>query len=90
MTQEQKDIILHGARYEIMNTCINYITGVVDVEKMAEGMQRYAEMYHRNELSKLGQHDVIKNEVAVCDNEWHESNMQHYGECHACGLKTEY
>jgi hypothetical protein len=41
-------------------------------------------------ISKLHQPTVIKNEVAVCDNEWHESNMQHFGECHACGLKAEY
>ena len=38
-------------------------------------------------LSKLHQPAVIK---SVCDNEWHESNMQHFGECHACGLKVEY
>lgn len=37
----------------------------------------------------LALYDVIKNEVTVCDNEWHESNMQHFGECHACGEKVE-
>ena len=40
-------------------------------------------------LSKLRQDAVIKNEVTVCGNEWHESNMQHFGKCHACGLKVE-
>jgi hypothetical protein len=59
MTQEQKDIILYGARYEMINACIYYDTGIIDVEKMAEAMQRYAEMYHRNELSKLSQHEVV-------------------------------
>ena len=51
--------------------------------------QKYIE-WLETELKKLRVADVIKNEVAVCDNEWHESNMQHFGECHACGLKAEY
>lgn len=29
-------------------------------------MRKYAEYYHKEELSKLSQHDVIKNEVSVC------------------------
>jgi hypothetical protein len=58
MTQEEKDIVLHGARFELMNTCINFNDGTVDREKMMNVMQKYAEMYHYNELSKLSQHDV--------------------------------
>jgi hypothetical protein len=58
MTQEEKDIVLHGAKFELMNTCINFNDGTVDREKMMNVMQKYAEMYHYNELSKLSQHDV--------------------------------
>lgn len=53
MTQEEKDIILHGAAFEMMNACINFEDGTVDREKMLKAMHRYAEMYHSNELSKL-------------------------------------
>ncbi len=28
---------------------------------------------------QLSQNDVIKNEADVCDDEWHESNMLHFG-----------
>ena len=65
MTQEEKDIVLHGAKFEMMNRCIDFNDGTVDREKMLNAMQRYAEMYHDNELSKLRQHDVS---VSVCDN----------------------
>ena len=58
MTQEEKDIVLHGAKYEMMNSCIDFSDGTVDREKMINAMQSYAEMYHQNELSKLSQHDV--------------------------------
>ena len=58
MTQEEKDIVLHGAKFEMMNRCIDWNDGTVDREKMLNVMQRYAEMYHDNELSKLRQHDV--------------------------------
>lgn len=64
MTQEEKDIVLHGARFELMNTCINFNDGTVDRVKMMNVMQKYAEMYHYNELSKLSQHDVSG---SVCD-----------------------
>lgn len=64
MTQEEKDIVLHGARFELMNTCINFNDGTVDREKMMNVMQKYAEMYHYNELSKLSQHDVSS---SVCE-----------------------
>lgn len=65
MTQEEKDIVLHGAKFEMMNRCIDFNDGTVDREKMLNAMQRYAEMYHDNELSKLRQHDVSG---SVCDN----------------------
>lgn len=58
MTQEEKDIVLHGAKFEMMNRCIDWNDGTVDREKMLNAMQIYAEMYHDNELSKLRQHDV--------------------------------
>jgi len=65
MTQEQKDITLHSAPFEMMNRCINFEDGTVDREMMLKAMHTYADMYHRNELSKLHQPTVIK---SVCDN----------------------
>ena len=41
------------------------------------------------ELSKLSQHDVIKNEVAVCDYPWHEKTIFEDGFCYKCGSKDE-
>ena len=38
------------------------------------------------ELKKLRVTDVS---VSVCDSEWHESNIQHFGKCNACGLNVD-
>lgn len=85
MTQEEKDIVLHGARFEMMNRCIDFKDGTVDREKMLNAMQRYAEMYHHNELSKLHQPTVSG---AVCENP-HCVNgivIEMYGETYRCGI----
>ena len=42
--------------------------------------------YHESELKKLRVTDVS---VSVCDSEWHESNIQHFGKCNACGLNVD-
>lgn len=39
-----------------------------------------------SELKKLRVGDVS---VSVCDSEWHESNIMHFGECTACGLNVD-
>jgi hypothetical protein len=49
-------------------------------------MEKYAKLYHETELKKLRVTDVS---VSVCDSEWHESNIQHFGECIACGLNVD-
>lgn len=33
---------------------------------------------------KLSQHDVIKNEVAVCENDFHNLDVSRFGECDTC------
>jgi hypothetical protein len=38
------------------------------------------------ELKKLRVTDVSG---SVCDSEWHESNIQHFGKCNACGLNVD-
>ena len=81
MTQEEKDIVLHGAKFEMMNRCIDFNDGTVDREKMLNAMQRYAEMYHDNELSKLRQHDVIK---SVCNHDFGAFNQ--FTRCRKCGI----
>lgn len=82
MTQEEKDIVLHGAKFEMMNRCIDFNDGTVDREKMLNAMQRYAEMYHDNELSKLRQHDVS---VSVCNFVLHNSDIVTNLKCRECG-----
>lgn len=39
-----------------------------------------------SELKKLRVTDVS---VSVCYSEWHESNIQHFGKCNACGLSVD-
>ena len=51
--------------------------------------QKYIE-WLESELKKLRVGDVIKNEVAVCYDKWHESNMKQFRGCYVCGLKAEY
>jgi len=85
MTQEQKDIVLHGAKFEMMNTCINFEDGTVDREKMLKAMQRYADMYHQNELSKLRQDDVVgRSEQLKCDHQPKRYDKKHTS-CEKCG-----
>lgn len=89
MTQEQKDIVLNAAKYEMINTCINYITGVVDKDKLAEVMQRYDEMYHQNELSKTNQQKVtVINNCLGCKNNLPEKGYWCFTNCIA-GSKFE-
>ena len=77
MTQEQKDITLHSAPFEMMNRCINFEDGTIDREMMLKAMHTYADMYHRNELSKLHQPTVIS---SVCQHSHSE-----FGKCSWCG-----
>ena len=42
--------------------------------------------YHESELKKLRATDVSE---SVCDSEWHESNIQHFGKCISCGLNLD-
>ena len=42
--------------------------------------------YAESELKKLRVTDVSG---SVCDSEWHESNIQHFGKCIACGLDVD-
>jgi hypothetical protein len=81
MTQEKKDIILHHAKIEMMNACINFDDGTCDRGKMIEVMQRYAEMYHINELSKLHQRNVSQ---SVCIHDFGDINQ--FSRCLKCGI----
>jgi len=73
MTQEQKDITLHSAPFEMMNRCINFEDGTVDREMMLKAMHTYADMYHRNELSKLHHPTAIGSYAIV---RWHDNNKE--------------
>jgi len=85
MTQEEKDVVLHGARLELMNTCINFNDGTVDREKMMNVMQKYAEMYHYNELSKLSQHDVSSSVCEHLHQKWEGECPHNYKRvCQVC------
>ena len=90
MTQEQKDITLHSAPFEMMNRCINFEDGTVDREMMLKAMHTYADMYHRNELSKLHQPTVIVSVKATKDKFGDElkciCNGTYAYHCPKCGL----
>lgn len=89
MTQEEKDIVLHGAKFEMMNRCIYFNDGTVDREKMLNAMQRYAEMYHDNELSKLRQHDVRLSLIAFEESK-HKFLSEKYKHEYAVNVVDEY
>jgi hypothetical protein len=60
MTEEQKDIVLRGARYEIMNKYVD-LSNAKDLSMhraIAEAMQDYADLFHMAQLSKLHQPTV--------------------------------
>jgi hypothetical protein len=60
MTEEQKEIVLLGSRFEILNKYIDFSKdGVIEREEAIKAMQEYAELYHVAQLRKLRQGDVI-------------------------------
>lgn len=59
MTEEQKNIVLLGSRYETMNKYIDLSNDDGTIAKgIAEAMQEYAERYHIAQTKKLHQHTV--------------------------------
>lgn len=56
MTEEQKEIVLLGSRFEIMNCFVDLSQDDGTISKgIAEAMQKYAELYHGHQLSKSHQ-----------------------------------
>lgn len=65
MTEEQKNIVLLGSRYETMNKYIDLSNDDGTIAKgIAEAMQEYAERYHIAQTKKLHKPTVIN---TVCD-----------------------
>lgn len=56
MTEEQKEIVLLGSRFEILNKYIDFSKdGIIEREEAIKAMQEYAELYHVAQLRKLRQ-----------------------------------
>ena len=51
MTDEQKEVVLLGARFEILNRYI--ILSKLEKEAVANAMQVYAELYHIAKTDKI-------------------------------------
>lgn len=58
----------------------------IDYKYTEEQLVLFAKLYHEAELKKLRVTDVSG---SVCGSEWHESNIQHFGKCNACGLNVD-
>jgi hypothetical protein len=82
MTEEQKNIVLLGSRYETMNKYIDLSNDDGTIAKgIAEAMQEYAERYHIAQTKKLHQPTVSG---AVCKHDWYGIDQIH-SKCRNCG-----
>lgn len=69
MTEEQKNIVLLGSRYETMNKYIDLSNDDGTIAKgIAEAMQEYAERYHIAQTKKLHQPTVSGRFCKECGN----------------------
>lgn len=78
MTEEQKEIVLLGSRYEIMNRYVDLSNADQEiVDGIAKAMQHYADLFHEARTSKLHQSTVSG---SGCDNIWcEEGKVNVYG-----------
>jgi hypothetical protein len=86
MTEEQKNIVLLGSRYETMNKYIDLSNDDGTIAKgIAEAMQEYAERYHIAQTKKLHQPTVSG---AVCPHyhqKWYGEPHNAIRKCETCG-----
>lgn len=65
MTEEQKEIVLLGSRYEIMNRYVDLSNADQEiVDGIAKAMQHYADLFHEARTRKLHQ-PTVSGEVCV-------------------------
>ena len=75
MTKEELIQEIWDIQQNIFDSC-----GMFSKEQALNESVELLEVY----ISKLHQPTVIKNEVAVCDFEWHEYDLAVHGKCGVC------